>query len=149
MLSTVKTIPPAIVVWGKDIEGIKSAIDPPPASIVTAQLPLLYVFTGEATYEWGDDHGVETRTYRIQVAVLPRNQATPQTREKRIRPLIAVVRDAVAARPQLGEVDGVLDAQVAGDSGPALLPEWDMQYLGFEVRVETVSIVERTYARRE
>lgn len=142
---TVQTVPPAIAAVGTGISGITTATDPPPAAIETAQLPCLFTFTGEATYEWGDDHGYETRVYRVQVAVIPRVQATPETREVRCRPLIVAVRNALASSPQIGAVARVLGAKVIGDSGPAVLPEFEMKYIGFEVRLEVLSIVARVY----
>jgi len=142
---TIQTVPPAIAVIGATISGITTATDPPPAAIETAQLPCLYTFTGEATYEWNGDHGYETRLYRVQVAVIPRTQATPETRETRCRPLIVAVRDALASSPQIGEVLRVMGARVIGDSGPAILPEFEMKYVGFEVRLEVKSIVARRY----
>lgn len=149
---TVETTPPTIISIGENVPGILTAKDPPPKAIETAQLPCLYVFTGEATNDWSilgrDDVGVVTRMYRIQVAVVPKNQATPETRETRCRPLIEAVRNEFAKYPHLG-VDGVFDAVVVGDSGPAILPEWEGKYVGFEVRLEVRSVIARSYADGE
>lgn len=150
---SIETVPPAIVVIGEGVSGILTAKDPPPAQIDTAQLPCLFVFTGEASCDWellGDpDVGVESRTYRVQVAVVPRNQATPETRETRCRPLIGAVRDALASRPSLGGVTGVLNSVVTGDSGVAILPEYEAKFIGFEVRLEVTEIIARTYSAGE
>jgi len=148
---TLNLIPPAIAAIGKLVPGITSSMDPPPPTINTASLPLLYALTGESDYD--DTRGSEllwvTRIYRIQVAVIPRNQATPNTRETQCRPLISAVRDTFAQYPQLGNVLGVQNARVVGDTGVALLPDWEGLYVGFEVRLEVTSVVERTYTQKE
>lgn len=146
---TVLTIPPAVAVIGGLMPSIGTAKDPPPAAIDTAQLPCLYTLTGEAEYEWIEKLCFVTRMFRVQVAVVPTNQATPETRETRIRPLIVEVRNYLAARPQLGLVSGVQEAKVLGDSGPAILPEYDGKYLGFEVRLQVTYAIERAFAAGE
>jgi len=150
---TVQTIPPAIIAIVEGVAGITTAKDPPPGIIDTALLPCAFVFTGESEYDWTipgrDDVGSVIRTYRVQVAVVPVNQATPETRETRCRPLIEAVRDELAKYPSLGGVLGVLEATVETDSGIAILPEYEGKFIGFEVRVRVMSLIARTYATRE
>lgn len=148
MTSTLETVPPAIAVIARTVEGIATAKDPPPEAMETAILPCVYTLTGEAEDfppDSPEDVYWETRTYRVQCAVLPRNQATPQTRELRIRPLIRLLKSALVSRPSLGNVRYVTRARVRGDSGPAILPEWDGKYLGFEIRIEVTSVVAVCY----
>lgn len=148
MTITIETVPPAIAAIAETVDGIESAKDPPPEAMETAALPCVYTLTGEAEDfppDSPEDVYWETRVYRVQCAVLPKNQATPQTRELRIRPLIRALKAALVSHPSLGEVRYVSRAKVRGDSGPAILPEWDSKYLGFEIRVEVTSAVEVCY----
>jgi len=144
------TICSAIKTIGAAISGITAAIDPPPAGLVSAQMPALYVFSGPATTDWasqGDEGGVETRLYRVRVAIAPEAEATPPLLETRIRTLLPAVRDAFAARPSLGSTVGVVEARVLGDSGPIALPEYNA--VGFELRLEVQDLLLRTFASGE
>lgn len=147
---TVSTVPPAIVALDWSGAGIVAATDPPPAAIETAQLPCLFVFTGEADYDWADvDQGWESRMYRVQVAVIPTTLATPETRETRCRPVLLAVRGVLASSPQLGQVRYVQSATVLGDSGIAILPEYDGKYVGFEVRLQVREVFSHTFSEGE
>jgi hypothetical protein len=129
------------------------AFDPPPAKLDTADLPACYAFTGTASNDWpnamSDDYR-EARLYRVQCAVLPEGQATPELREARVRPMIVWLRDRLASYPILRTSDAsVLHVErtlVMGDSGIAILPEWDGKFIGFEVRLQVTELVTRTYA---
>lgn len=119
------------------------ASDPPPDKLDTAQLPAAWVFTGPAVDEWsGHTLGQVTRQYAVQVAVLPVGQSTPGQREQRTRPFVEAVRARLAANPQLGGgVPWLLRASITGDSGLVLLPEFGGNYIGFELRLETLEAV--------
>lgn len=130
------------------------AFDPPPAKLDTADLPACYAFTGAGTDDWqsgGSDADRETRLYRVQCAVLPEGQATPELREGRCRPLIVWLRDRLASYPLLATdaagVAGIERTLVLGDSGIVILPEWDGKFIGFEVRLQVAEVIARTYAR--
>lgn len=154
---TVATIPAAVIDTLVSLSELTLATDPPPANIETAQLPCAWCFTGEAVYEEALEGESSThkmlyvdRTYRVQVAVLPLNQATPETRETRVRPVLIAVRDRlISYSPSLGGTAGVLEARVQGDSGVAVLPEYGGKYLGFEVRIGVRSILAIEYAEGE
>lgn len=149
---SIETVCEAIREIGQDISGIKMAFDPPPAKLDTASLPALYVLTGPATHDWlraGSDGDYETREYRVQVAVLPLGQATPQASEERARPLVTAVRDAFVARPGLGPLEDVLQMTVLGDSGVVRLPDYGEQFIGFEMRLRVVEAIERIYGDEE
>lgn len=135
-----------------DLASYMRAFDPPPASLDTAKLPAAWTFTGEAADDWltlGSDGDRETRLYRVQVAVLPEGQANPELREARIRPLIGYLRDCLAAHPSLGGTQYVQSATVLGDSGIALLPEYGAKFVGFELRLQVIEYLRRTYANNE
>jgi hypothetical protein len=123
-------------------------IDPPPAQLVTGLLPALYALTGAATYEWSSDTGTETREYRVQCAVEAVEQANRQTREAQIRALIVVLRDKFAGYPHLG-VDGVQSATVISDTGPVDIEDRNGVFVGFEMTIEVVEMIVRTYAANE
>jgi hypothetical protein len=123
-------------------------IDPPPAQLSTAQLPAVYGLIGEASYEWRSDYGQETREYRVQCAIEAKQQSNRATRETQIRALIAALRDKFAGYPHLG-VAGVLNATVIGDTGPIDIEDRGEVFIGFEMTLEVVEIISRTYAAGE
>lgn len=140
----------AIGTANKGTLGITAAEDPPPATLDTAKLPLLYTFTGPARYEeYMDDFIVEQRDYRIQVAVLPLGEASPYLREARVRPILVATRNLYFQYPTLDQVKGVQSATPQGDSGVVILPEWGQKYIGFELRLQVIEYVPRTYADKE
>jgi hypothetical protein len=123
-------------------------IDPPPAQLGTALLPALYALTGAATYEWGSDYGTETREYRLQCAVEAAEQSNRNTREAQRRALIVALRDKFAGYPHLG-VDGVQMATVTSDTGPVDIEDRNGVFVGFEITIEVVEVISRTYAANE
>jgi hypothetical protein len=123
-------------------------IDPPPAQLSTALLPALYALTGAATYEWGSDTGVETREYRLQCAVEAAEQSNRATREAQIRALIVALRDKFAGYSHLG-VDGVQTVTVTSDTGPVDIEDRNGVFVGFEITLEVVERIARTYAANE
>jgi hypothetical protein len=125
--------------------------NPPPPKIDTAELPAVYAVTGSATDDEdsaGDDQVRETRTYAVRVPVMPEGQGTAQEREKRCRPILQAVKAKLRQYPHLG-VAGVERARVIGDSGITLLPDWDGAFIGFEVRLQVVELIARTFAANE
>jgi hypothetical protein len=150
---TIATVCAAIAALGNantGTLGITAAEDPPPATLDTAKLPLLYTFTGPAQYtDLGDDFVIETRDYRVQVAVLPFGEASPQLREARVRPILVAVRTLYFSYPALGGVVGVQSALPLGDSGVVILPEWGGNYIGFELRLQVIEYAPRSFAEGE
>jgi hypothetical protein len=137
---------------GAAVSGITMAFDVPPANLETAELPALFVFTGRASDDeeiLGSDEVMETRTYRVQVAVLPTGQGDPNTRERLCRPLIEAVVQAFESHPSLGGVAGVQNAYPSGDSGVAILPEWGGKFIGFEVQLSVTTVRDRVLASGE
>jgi hypothetical protein len=132
---------------GTPITGITTAFATPPANLETAELPALYPFTGAMSPDEEDSTSVtETRTYRVQVAVLPTGQGDPNTREALCRPLLEAVNAAYRIHFGLGNVVGVQNSRVVSDSGIVLLPEWGGKFIGFEVRLAVTTIRERIFA---
>lgn len=123
-------------------------IDPPPAQLSTAHLPAVYGLTGAAVYEWGSDWGIETREYRIQCAVEAAEQANRAIKENQIRALIVAMRNRFAGYPHLG-VDGVQTATVTSDTGPIDIEDRAGFFIGFEMTLEVVERIDRTYATGE
>jgi hypothetical protein len=119
---------------------IVAASDPPPQNMESNTLPHLYVFTGEADYDTEtlgeDDQWLEIRMFRIQVAVMTMAQSNPEAREARIRSVLKSVQRALAYTDKFDYTDHVYDYSFLGDSGPAILPEWESRYLGFEIRLQ-------------
>ena len=116
-----------------------NAKDPPPAGWETAELPGLFVLTGGGTDTGqGDDGGeaIETRTYLVQVAVMPLGRGSARERELRIRPLLEAVKQKYREAVRDTSLDDFFKATVTGDSGPVILGEYDGQFVGFEIRVE-------------
>jgi hypothetical protein len=124
--------------------------NPPPVKIDTAELPAAFAFTGQASDEEnrGEDLVYETRQYAVQVAVIPVGQGTPAEREKRCRPVLIAVKNKLRQYPHLG-VAGVQRMRVTGDSGVVVLPSYEGQYIGFEVRLTVLTLIKRTYADNE
>lgn len=126
--------------------GIEIARYPVPPNLDTFKLPCLYVLTGAATYDrqrLGDDGVAVTRQYLIQVAVLPRDMATPTDRETRVPPIIDACREVFFRYATLNGTTGVEEAYPTGDSGVVLLPLWDAKYFGFEMTFEVVTLDDR------
>lgn len=131
---------------------LKKAIDPPPAAIDSMHLPCAYVYTGEADYaDEQDDVVYVSRLFRCQTAVVARGQASPQTREARVRPVLEAVRDQLFSYSgSLGDLDiGIFQVIIEGDSGVALLPDWDGAFLGFEFRIRVIYVIAKTYEAGE
>lgn len=132
---------------GAAVSGITTAWSTPPAGLETAELPALYAFTGAMAPDEEDSSSVtETRTFRVQVAVLPTGQGDPNTREALCRPLLEAVNAAFREHFGLGGVAGVQVVRVVSDSGIVLLPEWGGKFIGFEVRLAVMTIRERIWA---
>jgi hypothetical protein len=148
---SVKTVAEAIVALAaanKAALGIETAKDPPPAALDTALLPCLYVWTGPAQYsavDLGSDYVLETRLYRVQVAVAPEGEATPEMLEARTRPILTAARDMYFSWPQINATTWVQTSQPISDSGVILLPEYGSKFVGFELRVQVSEHIKRTY----
>lgn len=132
---------------GGRIEGITTYRDPPPSNVTSDLLPLLYVLTGPSTDEDQDnpDYVYETRLYRVRVAVLTLDEATPEVRELRGRPLLDSLKRYYRSLPGLDHFNWVERARVLGDSGIILLPDYSEEFIGFEIQLEVKSIEARTY----
>lgn len=142
----------ALVDVGRTATGITTAFDPPPPGLESGALPALYVFTGQGVPEDtlpGSLLVKMTRSFRMQVAVIPTGQGDPKTRETLCRPLIDAVYAAIWAHPRLDKLARVRSAKATSDSGVVILPEWGMKFIGFEVRIEVVTIEPRTVAKGE
>jgi hypothetical protein len=148
---SIETVAAAIVRLAdtnKGALGLATAKDPPPATLDTAVLPCLYVWTGPGQYSavsLGSDAVMETRLYRLQVAVAPEGEASPEFLEARTRPILVAVRDLYFGWPQLDATDWVQTSAPASDSGVILLPEYGGKYVGFELRLEVQEHIKRIY----
>lgn len=133
---------------GAGAPGVKTAFDPPPVNIETGFLPALYTFLGSANHNetaYGPNTVMVTRTYRVQVAVIPTGQGNPNTRESQIRPLLQNVIEHYRKYPHLSRTNHVRDARVISDSGIVILPEWGGKFIGFEIRLAVTTLEPRTY----
>jgi len=136
-----------IAVIGGEVSGIKTVFDPLPASVESAHLPALWVFTGpsQQVEELSGHLPITRRIFRVQIAVLPNGQSTPQEREIRCRPLIDAVWAQFRSYPFLGGVDFVHSSRPLSDSGIVILPEFGGKFVGFELRLEVEYIEPVTY----
>ncbi|MFA5836176.1 MAG: hypothetical protein WC837_04385 [Bellilinea sp.] len=147
MTTIIETVCAGIKTVGALAPGIVTAFDPPPVSIETAHLPALYAFLGSASHseDYGPNRILTTRTYRVQVAVIPTGQGNPNTRESLVRPLLQTTIETYRKFPRLYKTAYVRDAHVASDSGIVILPEWGGKYIGFEIRLTVETIEPRAY----
>jgi len=125
--------------------------NPPPVKADTAELPAAFAFTGAANDDEvgpGAQNVYETRQYAVQVAVIPAGQGTPAEREMRCRPILVAVKNKLRQSPHLG-VLGVQRMRVTGDSGVMVLPSYEGLFIGFEVRLTVLTLIQRTYADNE
>lgn len=142
----------AIAAIGANITGITKAFIIPPAKLDTADLPALYVLTSSANNDFeadGDELVEKVRTYRIQVAGIPTGQADPETREGLLAPIIEAVVIAFSSYPNLNNTAGVQESLPKSDSGIVILPEYGMQFVGFEVRLQVTYVADRQFALSE
>lgn len=149
---TIDAISTAIGEIGEELTEIKSSYGLAPKKLDTAELPALYPLTGSAEYSeslLGEHYLAETRTYRIQVAVLPIGQADANERESLCRPLLELVRNKFGSHPSLKNTERVQEANVVSDSGVVILPEWGASFVGFEVRLRVLSHILRMFAEGE
>lgn len=118
--------------------GLKKAFEIAPSKLDTAELPALYTLTGSGndSNQYGESEEYTSRTYRIQIAVIPIGQATPEIRETLCRDLMENVRRELKRYPSLDGTEGVERARVIGDSGIVILPEFGMKFVGFEIRLQ-------------
>jgi hypothetical protein len=138
----------AIATIGDGITGITTAYSTPPAGLDTAQLPALYPLTGRAEYDnrsVGADAFIIRRFYRVQVAVIPVGQGTPNEIESRCRALIDAVRKAFAKQPQLDRVSTVQNSIPVADTGIVRLEEYGSKFIGFDMTLMVDEIEARSY----
>ena len=128
------------------------AYDPPPASLDSVKFPACYVFTGDAafeTLEMGATEYTVTRQYEVHCAVLAEGNATPELREKHVRPLLETVRVKLLQYPSLMAQAELQEMKVISDSGIVILPEYGGVMIGFIINIQTLEIVTRTYGAGE
>jgi len=136
-MSTIAQVCAAIVAVGGAVSGIATATDPPPEKLDSAQMPALYVRTGDATWDMSSYlMPKSTRAYRARVAIAPLGQANPPLLESRVRELLIPLVTAYYNAPTLNRV--VLQATVSSDGGIVILPEYDA--VGFEIVLEVVDV---------
>ncbi len=137
---------------GREVPGIKIAIDPAPPVISSGDLPALWVFTDPAKYddeEYGPEAILTTRMFRIQIAVLTIQEGDPLTRESRCRPLLDGVVRKFQSLSTLRNLPFVNSHRVTSDSGIVILPEYGSKFIGFEVRLEVEYLYQRVYESGE
>lgn len=150
---TIEDVAAALARVGGEVSGITAAVDPPPTALSPARLPLLYVLTGSAEDDAGQENSAsglnyEKRTYRVRVAVTGVGQATANVRETRCRPLLGNLKAQYRTQSGLG-LKFVQKVAVTGDTGVGILPDYDEQYVGFEVQVTVTMITPYRRARGE
>lgn len=145
----VDKISDALATIGATVTGIKLASDPPPANPLSGNLPLLYVLSGPALHDDAEQIVEITRTFRVQVAVIPTGLGDPNAREKACRPLLDAVTEKYRSYYRLASVDFVERVRVVRDSGIVVLPEYGYKYIGFEVQVEVIYFAPRSFTTGE
>jgi hypothetical protein len=126
--------------------------NPAPPKLDTAQLPAQFTFTGSAAYDFstpGRERVRETRIYRVQFAVITVAEATPELREARVGPWLNLARERLTAYPTLNRLRFVESARPLRDTGIVILPEYQQQYIGFEIQVSVTMDLPIVYARGE
>jgi hypothetical protein len=149
---TVVSVPAALASVVAVSTQVKKGVDPPPPVIDTADLPLAYVLTRDATHDWqteGEHRMRLEREYVVRVPVLGTGSGTPDQRETMCRPVLNDVVQTIAKYPQLGLTQGVNRAWVVRDSGIVVLPDFQQKWIGFEVHVRVLESEVRTYASGE
>lgn len=120
--------------------------DPPPPGWDTLSLPGQYVLTGAGSDSNGGDDGgdvYETRTYRVQVPVMPLGEGrNARERELRIRPILTEVKQRLRVVSRKARLTSVVRLRVTGDSGPVILNEYDGQFVGFEIQIESLEMLD-------
>lgn len=144
----------AIKSIGQTITGLITVFDLAPEKLDSAELPALYPLTSQASYNQavkGESMVEVVRVYRVQVPVIPIGLANPQTRESMCQPLIESVVNKYQGYPTLNNCAFVRanGVSVLSDSGIVVLPEWGAKYVGFEIRLQVIYYVPRTYAAGE
>lgn len=121
---------------------VRTAIDPPPPVIQPSDLPCCYILTSDAQDGEGNDsqyrdsqYDLERRIFLVRVAVIQSGMGTPHIRESTVRPILDEVKGLLRGAPTLLDCPWVSKALVRGDSGIARLPDWDGDYIGFDVEL--------------
>lgn len=150
---TISSITSRISSLSKLVSGVHDSIDPPPPAIVSANLPLSIVFTGESSSddgnEYGDDLTLISRVFLLQIFALSIMSGTPSNRESVVRPIIDAARSLFDGYPTLDDLPFVVRSKVLGDSGPAILPEYGGKFIGTEIRLQVTYLVPRIYLHGE
>lgn len=159
---SIETVPEAIALIANGTQLLISgktytlkAFDPPPPKLDTPELPALYVLSGNA--DDGTILGAQTidelRTYRVQVAILTLGEGSAYNRETFCRPWIAKIKNLFHSHPglraPLSPTLFVHNSRVLSDTGVVVLPEFDGQFIGFEMRLQVEEVIPRTYASAE
>jgi hypothetical protein len=132
--------------------GLTKAVDPPPPAIQSAWLPLAYVLTGEGIYDFvtgGSYRLVETRIYKVRVAVLATAHDTPSERETKARPVLQGCKNVLSRYPSLLLTQWVQKMELVRDSGITILPDWGGKWIGFELQISVVQNYRRCIADQE
>jgi len=145
----VDKISDALATIGGAVSGIKLSSDPPPANPQSANLPLLYVLSGPAAHDDAEQLVEVTRTFRVQVAILPTGLGDPNMREKTCRPLLDAVTEKYRSYYNLASVPFVERIRLVRDSGIVVLPEYGYKYIGFELQIEVTYFATRSFASGE
>ena len=143
---SIEAVCASLAAIGETVTGIRYAFVKPPKALDTANLPALYPLVGRATDDDASvDYIVETRVYRVQVAILPFGQGTIEQIETLGRRLIPLVKAAFHARRSLENVPTVQAVRVVGDTGLVNLQSYDGKFIGFEVEVEVMEYDRRNF----
>jgi hypothetical protein len=140
----------AILNVARGVSLIVTAVDPPPPTILPGMLPCAFVITGKADdTEDNADYTIEIRQYHLRVAILQTGEASPYDRESKCRDILDAVKVAFRSAPGLGGTRWVQRCSVLSDSGIGILPEYEEGFVGFEVILEVLVYVPRTYRSGE
>lgn len=150
---SVETVKARLAQIQSGIAGIKRAFVQGPNSLNVADMPLFMTMTGKAEYDWGglgSDAGLERRLYLMRLYVMPFGAGVAGEAERAVEPFFQPVRDTFAARPSLGNLAGVQNATLVGDSGIIVLqyPQGTL-YFGVEFRLMVEEYFGRSYVDYE
>jgi hypothetical protein len=139
-MSQLTDIRAALAEEAATISGIGKAVGDVPPKIENAELPVLWIETGGASYsKIGDEIVQETRAAKILVAAQSKVTGLNQ---KEIESVETLYENCKVAFLQLKSIDveWVQNLEVSGDTGIAILEGYSRDFIGFAFDVQ-ISIV--------
>lgn len=143
----VETTAPRLQTILASISGVTRAYDRLPGSLAAADLPAFLIVPGEATQRMLSGRGgmmQESRTYKLLLYVKPLSLETFNQAMNDVRPFFRRVQERFVAAHRLDNLDYVVHAHLAGDSGVTPLVYGRTEYAGVEFDLEVQEIYAAT-----